>query len=224
MSKINKIPLDMVNGSVHNTKYGDVVITGYNGAFDVDVMFTETGFKVKAQSGSIRRGNVRDPMSRTCQGIGFIGVGKHKPSVNGIHTPEYTRWYNMLIRCYNKEYQEKFPTYKGCTVCDHWHNFQNFAEWFYDNYPRDGDIYHLDKDIRTDGNKEYSPLSCLFVTPDDNNEKAQAKTYLFKSPEGLKVEVYNVSKFSRENNLNDGHMCAVSLGKRQSHKGWRKWK
>lgn len=223
MRKIT-IPDDMRPGRIHNTKHGDVVVIRYGGAFDVDVEFLSTGFRCNSQSSNIRRGNLKDLMFKTCHGVGFIGGKKFKPSNGGTHSKAYTAWYNMLLRCYSEKHRDKFPTYEDCTVFDHWHNFQNFAEWFYDNYPRDGEIYHLDKDIRIDGNKEYSPLSCLFVTLDDNNEKAQAKTYLFKSPEGLKVEVYNVSKFSRENNLSDGHMCAVSLGKRQSHKGWRKWK
>lgn len=215
-----KAPEDMQPGMTHKTKFGDVVVVNYNGALDVDVKFVESGFEIKSQSSNIRRGNIRDPLSRTCHGVGFIGIGSHKPSVNGAHTTEYTAWYNMLTRCYYDRYLEKFPTYKGCAVCDEWHNFQNFAEWF-SNRHKPGLV--LDKDILIDGNKTYSPSTCRLVLVIENNEKAQSKNYTFESPDGDKVEVYNVSKFSKLNNLNDGHMCSVHLGKRISHKGWKKW-
>lgn len=70
----------------------------------------------------------------------------------------------MLERCYSARYQERKPTYKGCSVCDEWLNYQNFAKWYDDNYYEiKGEIMCLDKDILVKGNKIYSPENCVFV-------------------------------------------------------------
>ena len=75
----------------------------------------------------------------------------------------YSKWNNMFIRCYNKKYKEKTPTYEGCSVCEEWRNFDNFLEWF--NNPENGyrDGYQLDKDLLVQGNKIYSPDTCCFI-------------------------------------------------------------
>ena len=70
----------------------------------------------------------------------------------------------MLKRCYDEKYHEKHPTYKDCKVCEEWHDFQNFAEWYYNNYYEiEGERMHLDKDILIKRNKVYSPETCVFV-------------------------------------------------------------
>ncbi|OMH22071.1 hypothetical protein AC231_05460 [Clostridium pasteurianum] len=76
----------------------------------------------------------------------------------------YHTWYNMLTRCYNEKWQEKYPTYKGCIVCEEWHNYQVFSKWFYKNYYEiEGHRMDLDKDILIKGNKIYSPETSIFV-------------------------------------------------------------
>lgn len=93
-------------------------------------------------------------------GIGYIGQGIFKPSLNCKITKVYSVWADMLKRGYNIEYKEKHPTYKDVTVCEEWHNFQNFAEWFEENYI---DGFTLDKDIFCKNCKLYSPETCCFV-------------------------------------------------------------
>jgi hypothetical protein len=69
-----------------------------------------------------------------------------------------------MNRCYNEKYQEKRPTYLGCTVDSYFHNFQNFAKWYDENYYEiEGQRMELDKDILIKGNKIYSPETCVFV-------------------------------------------------------------
>ena len=125
----------------------------------------------------------------------------------------------MMERCYSEHRKEKAPTYIGCSVSPEWHNFQVFAVWFYENYI---DGYELDKDIKIKGNKVYCPDACMFVSPADNSEKASAKEYVFLSPEGERVNIYNLSKFCRNNNLNRASMGMVNAGKHDHHKGWKK--
>ena len=80
--------------------------------------------------------------------------------VNGKPLKAYDVWCSMLMRCYSTRYQEKFPTYVGCTVCEEWKDFGTFKVWFNANY-QEG--FQLDKDILVRGNKIYSPETCVFV-------------------------------------------------------------
>lgn len=67
--------------------------------------------------------------------------------------PFHARWMNMLQRCYSEEYQERNPTYKGCTVCNEWLRFSNFKRWM---ETQDWEDRSLDKDFLVEGNKVYS--------------------------------------------------------------------
>ena len=70
----------------------------------------------------------------------------------------------MLKRCYDPKYQEKEPTYKGCTVENHLLNFQHMCKWLEENYYEiPGETMCLDKDILCKGNKIYSRNTCIFV-------------------------------------------------------------
>ena len=74
--------------------------------------------------------------------------------------PFYSKWSNMLKRCYSKKYQSKKPTYIGCIVAKEWHSFMTFRTWMIKQNWRGNEI---DKDILKLGNKIYSPETCTFV-------------------------------------------------------------
>lgn len=73
----------------------------------------------------------------------------------------YDVWKGMLKRCYSEKEQSRYPTYKGCYVCDEWLTFSNFKSWM---EQQDWEGKHLDKDLLVKGNKIYSPETCIFVT------------------------------------------------------------
>lgn len=75
--------------------------------------------------------------------------------------PYYRAWYNMLQRCYSVKYQERHPTYAGCTVSEDWLTFSNFKAWM-EKQKWEG--LQLDKDLLFQGNKVYSAETCIFVT------------------------------------------------------------
>ena len=101
---------------------------------------------------------------RSVYGVGYYGEGKYVAKINGKHTPYYKTWNDMMIRAYSNKLHKKFKTYKDCKVCEEWHNFQNFAKWYEENYYEiEGEKMHLDKDILVKGNKLYSPETCVFV-------------------------------------------------------------
>ena len=78
----------------------------------------------------------------------------------------YQTWSDMLKRCYSEKYQEKKPTYRGCTVSDAWLTFSNFKNWM---EKQDFEGEHLDKDLLFEGNKTYSADTCVFVSRMVNN-------------------------------------------------------
>lgn len=80
--------------------------------------------------------------------------------------PYYSRWRNMLKRCYCPDYLEKYPTYEGCYVCPDWLTFSNFRVWM---ETQDWEGKELDKDLLVVGNKCYSPETCMFITPAINS-------------------------------------------------------
>jgi hypothetical protein len=98
-------------------------------------------------------------------GIGFIGVGNYKSRNRSNHTKEYDTWCAMLQRCYDDKLHLRHPSYKECEVIQEWHNFQNFAKWFGENYI---ETYQLDKDLLVKDNKVYSPKTCCFVPQEIN--------------------------------------------------------
>ena len=88
--------------------------------------------------------------------------------VNGVRKqklvwecPYYRVWVDMLRRCYSSKFQERHPTYKGCSVSEEWLRFSNFKRWMEN---KDWEGMQLDKDILFEGNKVYSKETCVFVT------------------------------------------------------------
>jgi len=215
-----KIPSDLKIGAVFNTNSGlELKIVEYESAKKIKVRFTSTGYETFAQAGDIRRGGVKDPMSPLIFGVGFFGVGRFRARENGKLTVRYNTWADMIQRCYDPKWHDKKPTYTGCTVCDEWHNYQVFSEWFEDNYIEG---FQLDKDIKIDGNKVYSPETCMFVSGKDNAVKAFAKNYKFINPNGEVVEIYNLREYCADKDLHDGGLSNVHSGKWKSYKGWTK--
>lgn len=88
------------------------------------------------------------------------GERKHK-----WDCPYYIKWVAMLERCYSKRYHKLKPSYVGCSVCEDWKVFSKFRKWM-KSQPWEG--LHLDKDILFEGNKIYSPDTCVFVPQEVN--------------------------------------------------------
>lgn len=100
--------------------------------------------------------------SKLIYGIGCIGEGRYKSHANGEKTQSYIKWFSMMTRCYDKKQLKRRTKYEKVTVCDEWHNFQNFAKWYESQDCKDSS-YCLDKDILVAGNTVYSPNACCLV-------------------------------------------------------------
>ena len=147
----------------------EMVIVEYRMNRDVDVYFPQYNWTFKGTTyDNFKKGLIKCPYERRYYEVGYLGEGEYKVSENGKHTKCYKTWHSMLQRCYDKKYHEKQPTYIDCKVCEEWHNFQNFAKWYEENYYKiDGQRMELDKDILSKSKdlsaKIYSPETCLIV-------------------------------------------------------------
>lgn len=153
-------------GQIRKNTFGSFMeVVDYKNANNVTVRFLEHGNLVDVQWHKFLDGQVRNVYDKSIFGIGYISEGKYKPSINHKDTQQYRTWYRMLERCYDPKCHEKQPTYKYCSVAEEWHNFQNFAKWYDENYYEiEGQRMELDKDILIKGNKVYSPETCIFVS------------------------------------------------------------
>ena len=146
-------------------KWGSkMTIINYNNNANIKIEF-ENGYEIGTTYREFKKGSVKSPYDKSVYGIGYLGVGNYKTYYyDTIKTEEYRVWCHMLERCYDDKHREKFPTYKGCSACEEWLCFQNFAKWFNENfYEIEEETMHLDKDILCKGNKIYSPNNCVFV-------------------------------------------------------------
>lgn len=212
-------------GDVFSTKEsGDVEIIKISSSRSVLVKFIDTGNTRNALPASIKSGYLKDRERPEICGVGFIGYGNYKS--NGSHVEAYNHWTNMLRRCYDRKC-DSYHVYGnlGVRVDPEWHNYQSFAEWFFDNRPENLDIVYLDKDIKGSGRKIYSPETCSLVSASENNQEVVTRKFgKFKllSPDGNVVEFANQTKFAEANQLNQTCISNIINGKQESHKGWKK--
>lgn len=151
---------------VFTSKRGEVYkVIEYLGDRYYKVIF-ENDETIKSRIDHILSGNVKNHKTKTVFGTGYLGGDYYTPLNSKL---VYSRWKDMLRRCYDEKTQEKQPTYKGITVCEEWHNFQGFAEWWMHNWKSwMDDNWQLDKDIRVKDSKIYSPITCSLVPKEVN--------------------------------------------------------
>ena len=152
---------DEIIGMEGYNKYGSLMkIIKCINTNKILILFPDYNYSQWSSYYNFQRGAVKSPYCKTVFNIGYLGEG----SYNKTSFPKiYSHWFAMLNRCYNACYINQ-TSYLDCTVCEEWHNFQNFAKWYEENYYEVKDeIMHLDKDILLKGNKIYSPQTCIFV-------------------------------------------------------------
>jgi len=103
----------------------------------------------------------------------YVVVKRETVEVNGKRKrkqvwicPYYRTWKGMLERCYSTKFQERCPTYIGCSVSEEWLTFSVFKSWM---EKQDFEGLQLDKDLLFEGNKVYSRETCVFVSSSVNS-------------------------------------------------------
>ena len=90
-------------------------------------------------------------------------------------------WKDLLRRCYNEKYKEKYPHYRDVTCCDEWLIFSNFKRWVESQgslVDKDGKTKQLDKDLLVPNNKHYSPENCILVS-------VKINSFMFNNNKGV---------------------------------------
>ena len=96
-----------------------------------------------------------------------------------------TLYRGMFVRCYSARYQEKRPSYIGCTVCEKWKKLSGFLEDLphikgYDKrmasvLSGEKKRVFLDKDGLFPGNKLYSKDTCQFLSIEDSTRETNTR-------------------------------------------------
>ena len=149
-------------GTIHKTNKGyDILVIKKLKLRRVIIRFLDLfGCEKEVGTDEIFAGTVSNPYHKLENSIGYLGEGLYKSKVNGIQPKSYIVWKHMCNRSENSTNYN--PTYKNVTVCEEWHNYQNFAKWYEYNLIED---YELDKDLLQQNveNKIYSPETCIFL-------------------------------------------------------------
>ena len=120
-------------------------------------------------------------------GIGYSGM---KMNTEMRHSVSYYKWKNMVQRCYDKKVHKKYkPEYKDKSVCEEWLNYSNFKIWFDEHFvPSKNNQIDLDKDLLVQGNKIYSPETCVFLLHYQNTMfERSAKDKIYEKEDGTFV-------------------------------------
>lgn len=160
----------------------EIEIVEYFGVSCCSIKFNNGVILYGKQYGHVKRGDITNPYHKSVFGVGYIGQGIYKTTIDNKITKVYNTWKGVLERGYDKKCHERHPTYVDCKVYELWHNFQNFAKWYENNYIEG---FHLDKDILIKGNKIYSPETCCFVPQEINALFTSCKAVRGKYPIGV---------------------------------------
>lgn len=162
----------------------EVEIIEYKSAKDCTIRFTYNNYiKYQIAYSDLERKWIKNPFHPSIHNIGYLGI-KSESSIS--KKPSFKKWSSMLKRCYSEKELEKNPTYKDTTVCKEWHNFQNFAKWYEENWEIwMNKSWDLDKDILVKGNKIYSPETCCFVPQEINKLLVDNKCTRGRYPIGV---------------------------------------
>lgn len=136
---------------------------------------------------------MNNPKKLYCNvGINDATYAVHKV-VNNVRIvcPFYSRWCNVLNRCYSDKEHIRNPSYIGCSVVTEWHTFSNFKAWM---EKQDWEGKELDKDILVEGNKIYGPDTCAFVNKETNYFLRDIPKRLYSLPVG--VFIRNSGRYS----------------------------
>ena len=215
-------------GTVYRNKLGQkFVITNYHNADDVGIKFLDKyGYENRVYMSTIPKGAVKNPYTPGKFGY-FVGDG---PYGRKRDKKAYFVWADMHQRVYYAKNDIHYMTsdirsYVYASVDERWHNFQVFAEWYYEYLKRlnPNYDYFIDKDILQFSKryKVYSPETCCLVPSDINECIAGIYTTVQNLPLGVRLTKDGVyyafatcigvsEEYGPFDNLNDASSCAIS--------------
>jgi len=176
-------------GETKENKFGELTkIIKYRNCSDIDIEHSDGTIIHNARYSTFKKYNIFNPNRKSLHGIGYIGQGKYKSRENGQITHAYYTWKAMISRCYDPFLLNNAPTYINVFVCDEWHNFQKFGDWYDENYYTiDNEEMHLDKDFKNKA-RMYSPENCIFLPRNINMILIKRKSLRGEYPIGCALD------------------------------------
>ena len=106
------------------------------------------------------------------------------PGVN-YKSSEYSVWEGMKRRCYNSK-SRSYPNYggRGITVCDRWHNFENFIEDM-GLRPKGRSLDRINNDLG------YFPANCRWATAEEQSLNKRTNHRLSFNNENLTIKEWS---------------------------------
>ena len=183
--KLDKLRQERVGETRANRRGTTMKLVEYNNSANVIVEFQDKyNYRTRASYRDFTLGKVDNPYDKTLFGVGYRGVGNFGAFSHDKKV--YNIWESVLARCYSSDTNRTKPCYQECTVCEEWHNFQNFAKWYEENYYAvDGQIMQIDKDILKKNNTIYSPETCMIVPNEINALMVKRKNQRGDCPIGV---------------------------------------
>ena len=213
---------DYLIGEKNTMNNGEIAtIISVRSKKDITVEF-ENGYQTDVSYHTFQNGEVANPLIPTVYGVGYLGVGPYLSVVDGKSQKAYDTWHGMLRRAYSNS--ERYLTYKDTTVCQEWHNFQNFAKWYEENYYEiDGQQMHLDKDLKSGKSKMYSPETCLFI-PQVLNAQLIDRTAKRTNelPLGVHFNTWNPLRYTAKINIGEKKQLAATFDTIEEAEYWYK--
>lgn len=174
----------------YNNQGALMTIIRYRNNKDLDIQFDDGYILNHVKYYTFLHKELKNPMFPQVYGVGCIGVGEFNKTE---HEKIYAVWSAMLKRCYTVCDRDK--SYIGCSVCDYWLNFQNYARWYVNNKWNE-ECKCVDKDILIKGNKIYSPDTCIFVDEFINSLFTKRQNHRGLYPIGVVLNQNRYKKFN----------------------------
>lgn len=175
--------LQNIIGKKYSTNEGyEIEIIEYFDSNNCTIKFDDGFIRSNVKYDLIRKGKIKNRSHFSKMGNFFMGNGIYKSSIKNKLVNSYQVWDKMIKRCYDNGTHLRQPTYIECSIVEEWHNYQNFAKWYEDNYVEG---FELDKDILVKGNKVYGPNTCCFVPKYINTLFTKSNTRRGEYPIGI---------------------------------------
>lgn len=114
-----------------------------------------------------------------------VAICDTRCKTNNTLDKQYFLWKDVVKRCLDKNFKDKHPTYKDCTISSEWLHYSSFKNDVSNMVGFGKDGFQIDKDLIVRGNKHYSIETCCFLPHEINTFLAFNRRNKGKHPIGV---------------------------------------